>query len=180
MSSSRTLRADRRQFLAGASAVVAATTVLAGCGFTMRQTPKFAFDTLRFAGNENSAISRALQTVLSTSGVTVINSRAPAELQRQAQAILTVVADQRERIAVNQTTSGQTQELELRNRFRFHLTNLRGRVLLEESEIVLERDISFSETAAIAKAAEEEMLFKDMQGDIVQQVLRRLASVKSV
>lgn len=179
MSNSRTSTVDRRHFLAGATAL-AATSVLTGCGFSMRQTPKFAFDTLRFAGSENTAVSRALQTVLSTSGVTVVRSNAPAAQQRQAQAIITVLQDARERTAVNQTTSGQTQELELRTRFRFQVTNLRGRVLLEESEIVLERDISFSETAALAKAAEEEMLFKDMQGDIVEQVLRRLASVKSI
>ena len=51
---------------------------------------------------------------------------------------------------------------------------------LRDDELLIERDITFSETAALAKAAEEQLMFRDMDGDIVQQVLRRLAAVKSL
>ena len=37
-----------------------------------------------------------------------------------------------------------------------------------------------SETAVLAKEAEEALLYKDMQADIVQQLLRRLGAVKVI
>jgi len=45
---------------------------------------------------------------------------------------------------------------------------------------VLQRDISFNESAVLAKETEEALLYRDMQSDIVQQILRRLAAVKEI
>jgi LPS-assembly lipoprotein len=42
-----------------------------------------------------------------------------------------------------------------------------------------QRDISYNESAALAKEAEEILMFRDMQTDIVQQILRRLAAVQA-
>jgi LPS-assembly lipoprotein len=42
------------------------------------------------------------------------------------------------------------------------------------------RDISFNESSALAKETEEQLLYRDMQSDIVQQLMRRLAAVKSL
>jgi LPS-assembly lipoprotein len=78
---------------------------------------------------------------------------------------------------VGQTAVGQVRELQLRTRFRFRLRTLSGRQLLDDTELLLERDISFTETAVLAKDAEEALLFRNMQADIVQQVMRRLAAV---
>jgi LPS-assembly lipoprotein len=36
----------------------------------------------------------------------------------------------------------------------------------------------FSESHALARESEEEMLYRDMQTDLVQQVMRRLAAIK--
>ena len=38
--------------------------------------------------------------------------------------------------------------------------------------------MSYSETAALAKAQEETLLYRAMEDDIVAQVLRRLAAIK--
>ena len=45
------------------------------------------------------------------------------------------------------------------------------------AELLLSRDLSYSETAALAKEQEENFLYRAMQGDIVAQVMRRLASI---
>ena len=42
---------------------------------------------------------------------------------------------------------------------------------------MVSRDLSYSETAALAKQHEEAELFREMQSDIVAQVLRRLAAI---
>jgi LPS-assembly lipoprotein len=45
-------------------------------------------------------------------------------------------------------------------------------------ELSQQRDLSFTETAALSKEIEQAMMYRDMQSDIVQQMMRRLAMVK--
>ena len=67
-------------------------------------------------------------------------------------------------------------------------TRLRPRVnafvyptyLIAPTEIVQQRDVSYRETIALAKEAEEALLYRNMQTDIVQQIVRRLAALKSL
>jgi LPS-assembly lipoprotein len=70
------------------------------------------------------------------------------------------------------------REFQLRIRVKFRLRTLTGREVIAPTDIVQQRDFSYSETAALAKEAEEVMLYRDMQADIVQQLLRRLAAAK--
>ena len=160
-------------------ALGAGAASLGGCGFALRQAPKFAFTSLRVSGALGGA-ARALQREIGSSGIQVVTAARPAGDTAAPQVVLNVLIDRRERVVVGKLANGQVRELQLRYRFRFNLTTPGGKTLLEEDEILIERDISFSETAVLAKAAEEQTMFNDMQGDVVQQVMRRLASVKSV
>ena len=58
------------------------------------------------------------------------------------------------------------------------LVRLTEHTIDDETELLLVRDISYTETAALAKEAEEALQYRDMQRDIVQQVMRRLAAVR--
>jgi LPS-assembly lipoprotein len=69
------------------------------------------------------------------------------------------------------------REFQLRIRLKFSLRTPQGRELLPETEILQQRDITYNETAALAKETEEALLYKNMQTDIVQQLLRRLSTV---
>ncbi|MGM9425004.1 LPS-assembly lipoprotein LptE [Hydrogenophaga sp. MI9] len=175
----------RRAALRGA-AMAGLALGLTGCGFALRQAPKFAFESVQVTGLENTSMSRALQQAMLASGIRVVNSSSVAQTAAQTgapvapQVVLHVITDQHERVVSGQNESGEVRELTLKARFRFRLATPAGKYLLEETELLLERDISFSETAALAKAAEETMMFRDMDGDIVQQVVRRLAAVKSL
>lgn len=185
-------RAALRWVLAGAAA--GASLGLSGCGFALRAAPRFVFATLRFQGSAGTPVARELRTSLVSAGVQVLSVDTPARLPANAQlpagapsaapvpvqVVLTVLVDQREKTVVGQTAAGQVRELQLRTRFRFSLGTPAGKILLDNTELLLERDISFSETAALAKEAEEALLYRDMQSDIVQQVMRRLAAVKSL
>lgn len=152
---------------------------LAGCGFALRKAPTIAFQTIRLQGNEGTAVARELREALQANGLQVLTSTTTPTTQ-PAQVVLTVVTDQRERAVVGQTAAGQVRELQLRTRFVFRLRTANEKTLIDDTELLLERDISFTETAVLSKDAEEAMLYRDMQGDIVQQVLRRLAAVKSL
>ncbi len=52
-----------------------------------------------------------------------------------------------------------------------------GRELVPKVSLLLSRDLSYSETFALAKEEEQDALFREMQTDIVAQVMRRLAAI---
>lgn len=172
----------RRDLLAGAAAV---TALLMGCGFQLRQAPKFAFQTLVAPLPDASPLRRELRNALVFAGIQVLDAM-PAQVAPgvpspvTVDAVLEVLSDQREKSVVGSTAAGQVREFQLRTRFRFRLSTPKGKELIADSEILLQRDISYSESVALSKADEEAELYRDMQTDIVQQVLRRLAAVRSL
>ena len=96
----------------------------------------------------------------------------------KAEVVLHALADQRQKSVVASTAAAQVRELQLRVRFEFRVATPGGRELMPKVELLLKRDMSYSETFALAKEQEEAELFRDMQADIVAQVLRRLASIR--
>ncbi|MGP1666663.1 MAG: LPS-assembly lipoprotein LptE, partial [Rhodanobacter sp.] len=46
------------------------------------------------------------------------------------------------------------------------------------TEIALTRDFSFNDQETLSKESEEALLFRDMQNDAVQQLVRRLQATK--
>ena len=177
---------SRRAFIAGVGGVL--TVSLAGCGFKLRQAPKFAFQTLVAPLPDSSSLRRELKIALQNAGVTVLDAMPVVNANAQPgaapvvvpDAVLEVLADQREKSVVGSTAAGQVREFQLRIRFRFRLSTPQGKELIADSEVLLQRDISYSETIALSKLEEEAEMYKDMQSDVVQQVLRRLASVRAL
>ncbi len=156
----------------------AAAVGLSGCGFALRKAPTFAFTTLFSGLAETSPLGVELQRSLESTGkVRVIND---PRLINEAQVVLDVLSDQRERVVLSRNASGQVREFQLRVRFRFKLRTPAGKELIPDSEILQQREISFNESAVLAKEAEEGLLYRDMQSDVVQQLMRRLAAVKSI
>jgi LPS-assembly lipoprotein len=146
--------------------------VLAGCGFQLRQPPRLGFGRIALTGFEpRSPMAQELRRQLGTV-VRVVDSPGQAEVVLQA------LDDVRVRNVVASTASAQVRELQLRVRFNFRASTPGGRELIPRAELLLSRDLSFSETAALAKEMEEAELFREMQADVAEQVLRRLASLK--
>ncbi len=146
---------------------------LAGCGFELRRAPELRFRTLALAGfGPKSPLAEELRTSIDASQTTVVVDAAP-----KAQVVLEALADAREKSVVASTAFGEVRELQLRSRFHFRLRTPQGRELIPATEILLTRDMSYRESAALAKEQEEAALYRSMQSDIVAQVLRRLASV---
>jgi LPS-assembly lipoprotein len=96
----------------------------------------------------------------------------------KAQVVLEILQEQREKIVVGINSAGLVREFQLRIRVKFRIRTPEGLELKPDGEILQQRDISFNESAVLAKEAEEGLLYRDMQSDIVQQLLRRLATVK--
>lgn len=146
---------------------------LAGCGFRLRETPPLPFRSIALVGFQpGSSLRSVLGSELERAGVVL------REQPAQAEAVFDVLADARERTVAASTAAGQVRELQLRVRLRFRVATPAGKLLLAVSDLLLTRDLSYSETAALAKQQEEAQLFQAMDEDIVAQVLRRLAAIQ--
>lgn len=159
--------------------LVSVVPLMAACGFRLRGVPQFAFRSLFIQAGRASPLARELERTLSsaTEQLTVLRDpRSPDE----AEVIFELLGEQQERAVVGLNASGQVRELQLRLRVRFRLRKPNGDEVLPETELLQQRDISYNETIALSKEAEELLLFRNMQTDLVQQLLRRLAAVKSL
>ena len=166
---------SRRTLLA--SLGITGLAALAGCGFRLRGVPEFAFGSLYINALPASPLARELRRTLQASGGTLQVLTEPVQMAR-AEAVFDLLSEQQERSVVGLTASGQVRELQLRLRIKFKLRTPAGDELIPETELLQQRDISYSETIALAKEAEEALLYRNMQTDLVQQLLRRLAAVR--
>lgn len=165
---------SRRTLLKRAS-MVAGAVALAGCGFKLRGSQTFVFNRIALMPNPGGAVAQELRRSFDPS-VKVLAADEPLD---KAQLVLTLSNELREKTVVGVSASGQVLEYQLRMRVQLRLRTAKGKTLIEEVEISQQRDISFSESAVLAKEAEEALLYRDMQTDIVQQILRRLSKLQA-
>lgn len=149
-------------------------SLLGGCGFKLRASQDFAFQTLAIQPNPGGGVALELRRSFGDA----VRVLAPDEPLTQAQVVLEVLQELREKTVVALNSSGQVREFQLRLRVKFRIRTPQGVELVPDSEIVQKRDISFNESAVLAKEAEEGLLYRNMQSDIVQQLMRRLAKVR--
>jgi len=163
-----------RRWLLGAGCA----TVLSACGFQLRRPPDFAFKSVYFAASESSPLAAELRRNLqSVEGMQVLTGVRPGE---GVDVVLDLQPERRDKVVVGQSASGQVREFVLRTRVTFGLRTLAGRSLIASTELMQQRDFTFNESAALAKEAEEALLYRDIQADLVQQLMRRLAAVKAI
>jgi LPS-assembly lipoprotein len=161
----------RRRFLAWSS-----VGALAGCGFALRGVPEMHFKTMYLNGfKPYSALAAEIRRNLAASTTTRV-----VDTPGQAEVIFDALEDARDKGVVVSTTAGQVREVQLRSRLVFKLRTPSGRELIPRSEIALYREMTYNERDALAKEQEEEALYRAMQSDIANQVLRRLAAVQAV
>ena len=168
----------QRRYLVHSVAAAGALLLTAGCGFRLRGTPNFAFKSIYVNIPDSSALGNELKNALAAnSALQVITD---PQKMLQADVILDALADQREKTVIGSSSAGQVREFQLRLRFSFKLRTPQDKELIEQADILQQRDISYNESAALAKEAEEALLYRDMQSDLVQQIMRRLAAIRSL
>jgi len=162
---------DRRTWLMSVASL--AVVPLTGCGFQLRGAQELRFRTVQLTGfKPHSPLEKELRRAINASKTTLV-----VDSGGEAQAILEAVSDRRERNVVATTSAGQVRQISLRVRFTFRLRTPSDRELIGPTELLLGRDISYNESEALAKEQEEALLYREMQTDIVSQIMRRLAAV---
>ena len=119
-----------------------------------------------------SPLGQEIKRTLRLSNARLVDSPAAA------QATLVIMSEIREKQILSLGGQGRVREYQLRYRVGYQLTDGKATTLIAPAEIVLKRDISFNDSEALAKEAEEALLYRDMQTDAVQQLVRRLQAAK--
>ena len=166
--------------LLGRSALAAAALLgsgllggLGGCGFQLRGTADLPFRTLYANFPPGSQIGEQFRRELARRTTTRLVSK-PDE----AEVVLQILSENREKDIVAYSGVGRPRLFELRQRLRFRAFDGGEIEYIPPSEIVLRRDISAADNQLTARVDEEVLLFRDMQDDMVEQLLRRLAAIR--
>lgn len=164
---------QRRRLLALAAPGLAALSALGGCGFELRQPVALNIERLALVGfAPHSPMAAAIRRAL------------PAQVQvlpraAGAQRVLRALDDRFERTVAASTAYGEVREFRLRVSLRFQLLDGRGQVLIDDTLLEQERDMSYTETAALAKEVEQRGLVEDMRDDMARQLMRMLATANT-
>jgi LPS-assembly lipoprotein len=151
-----------------------AALLLSACGFHLRGSANLPFKTLYLGMNDTSEMYALLaRTVKASSQTDIVKSA------KDAEAILTVTGDVPRKTILSLNTSGRVREYQLIRTFSFRVHDPEGRDLLAPATIELHRDVTYSDDQVLSKEAEEVLLWRDIQNDLVQQILRRLAAVQT-
>lgn len=151
---------------------VLAMLLLSGCGFHMRGAPDLPFKSIYLDLPDTSPLYTELSRNLRAGGTVV------ATTPKDAEAVLTVLADQREKKILTLNTFGRVREYALYQNFRFTVKDSNNATLVPPTDISLKREITYNEQQELSKQAEETLLYREMQSDIVQRILRLIAASK--
>ena len=147
------------------------SVLISACGFQLRGVAKLPFETMYVEASDTSPIGNDLRRTLKSSNVRLTNSAA------EAQAVVQLLGETREKIILSLSGGGRVREYQLRIRVTFRVHGPNNKELLAPTELVLLRDLSYDDTQILAKESEEALLFRDIQNDAVQQIMRRVSAV---
>ena len=160
-----------RRHLLGAALVGALP--LAGCGFRLRGSYSTQFKTLYLQMPPNSRLTvRLRQELLAGADVTIVNT--PAE----AEAILELLSDSRSRDVLSINDTGRAREYELTLSLSFRVTSPDGFDYMEAVTLTTRRDLTYAESDFLSREKEEAFLYRDMEADLVGQLMRRIEAIK--
>jgi len=147
---------------------------LAACGFHLRGSQTLPVETIYLALPVNSAIGAEMTRLLrSSTNAKVVTDR------KEAQAIFELMGENREREVLAINAQGRATEYQLRLRVRFRVLDRNALELIEPTDLIARRDITFNESDLLAKESEEGLLYRDMQSDLVRQMVSRMAGIRT-
>jgi LPS-assembly lipoprotein len=159
----------RRSFLTLACSAM----LLSACGFELRGQQNYAFKRLAIAGAPAPVAARLTRMVQGGSDTVIVNSPAAAD------AILTV-SESRGFNTLTLNSLGVVEEYALDYWLSYSVRGADGTLLLAPSAIHLNRAMTYSDQFSQAKVTEADLLYADMQNDAVDQLMRRLAVVRTL
>lgn len=144
---------------------------IAACGFQLRGAMQLPYQSLYIAVASDGTLGMELRRQLRASQPGLL-----VEDGKPAEAIFRQLSDNRERIIAAINADGRAREYQLRLSYSFRLENAKGEPLTPTSQIIIAREITYDDNQVLSKDQEEAFLWLSMEKDLVQQILRRLAT----
>jgi LPS-assembly lipoprotein len=151
---------------------VLVTLLLSGCGFHMRGAPDLPFKSIYLNLPDSSTLYAELSRNIRAGGTVIATD------PKEADAVLNVLTDEREKKILTLNTFGRVREYALYQNFRFVVKDKNDGILVPPTDISLKREITYNEQQELSKQSEEVLIYREMQSDIVQRILRLLAVSK--
>ena len=146
---------------------------LAGCGFQLRGEEHLPFHTLYIPGATGGIALDLKRNIEGGTNVKVVDNA------KDADAILELSNEKQEKIILSLSGTGRVREFRLRYSVNYRVHDREGRNFVPPGTLQLSRDVTFNDEEILAKEAEDQLLFRDMRADMVQQLLRRLAAAQA-
>jgi LPS-assembly lipoprotein len=149
--------------------------LITGCGFHLRGTlsGNLPYKSLFIALPDTADVRIWLERYINASGSTKI-----VDSPKEADAIFQQISDSRIKTILSVNAQGRVREYRLQLDYRFQIINSKGQILVKPNEVNLSRDITFDDSNILAKDLEEGLLWRDMNNDLVNQIMRRMSIIK--
>lgn len=157
----------RRLFLAAIPALLAA-----GCGFKLRRLAGIPFASLYVDAPAGSVVAQRIRNALAKDR----NTRLAASAD-EADAVLKLDQEERSKTILSLSGAGRVTEYRLGLRLTYSVSGKDERVWTAAETIELIRDMTYDDAQVLAKGAEEQLLYRDMEENAVLRILRRLQGI---
>jgi LPS-assembly lipoprotein len=158
---------NRRLFLAAVPAFLAT-----GCGFQLRRSEDIPFASVFVDAPTGSLIAQRIRNTLSANRKTRLAATAD-----EAEAVLKLTQEDRKKTILSLSGAGRVTDYRLSLSLRYTLSGKNERTLAAPEVIELSRDMTYDDAQFLAKEAEENLLYRDMEDKAALRILRRLQSL---
>ena len=155
--------------------IVLLTATLAACGFHLRGSAgsDLPYASMYIALPETAEVRVWLERYLRGSTNTTVSDDA-----KTATVTFQQLSDGRDKSILSIDARGRVREYRLQMRYRFRLVDAQGREIVAPQEISMNRAITYDDAQVLSKSMEENLLWRDMTNDLVNQIMRRLSRIK--
>jgi len=159
---------NRRTFLA-----IFPAALVAGCGFKLRRLEGIPFASLYVDAPPGSAVAQRILASLKSSKSTRLAASAA-----EADAVLKLNQETRGKTILSLSGAGRVTEYRLSLNMSYTVSGKNERSLALPEVIELSRDMTYDDSQILAKAAEERLLYRDMEDNAALRIIRRLQALK--
>ncbi len=157
-------------------AAVILACAISACGFHLRGEATYAFTSL-YLNSPTTTASAAFTTELRRA-LRAASTAKLVDKADEAQVVLDINSVEDDKHILSLSSGGKVFEYLLTKRVLFRVHDADGNDWLPTAEVIIRRTYTYSDTEALAKEYEEQRLWREMQTDAVQQIVRRLQAAK--
>jgi len=150
-----------------------AALLLAGCGFQLRGTADLPFKTIYMPPATQPGVALNLRrNIQAGTRTTVVDD------PKSAEAVLEFTRESRDKTILSLAANGRVREFELQYSVSFRVHDNKGGDFVPASTVLLKRAVTFNDTDILAKEQEDQQIYRSMESDMVQQIMRRLEAAQ--